>query len=31
MTTTKVLADKDVSSILFHYVSFLEQKIHQRS
>ena len=31
MTTTKVLADKDFSSILFHYVSFLEQRIHQRS
>ena len=30
MTTTKVLVDKDVSSILFHYVSFLEQRIHQR-
>ena len=31
MTTTKVLADKDVSSILFHYVSFLELRIHQCS
>ena len=31
MTTTKVLADKDVSSILFPHVSFLEQRIHQRS
>ena len=26
MTTTKVLADKDVSSILFHYVSFLNRE-----